>query len=295
MEIRVDADKTLKYETPSPGRKVFNAFFVPLVSIVPKKTKKFIEKSHQSAEHVINHATTHVALEILYKNGIREHTKSFLQKVAHWVWFGTNNSKSVRNRLRIVKRELRKNIIRLFQEKEAIKILSIASGSARAIVETIQENPQIESEIYVSFLDKNPAALDYSKDMVNRSGLQNSNKLKFEWTNGTAGTFLTNLAESGDKFDIIEMVGLLDYFDDIKTEQVFKKIYSILNENGVLITANINHNSEKQFLNRIIEWPMIYRTAEDLGSLLIKGGFYTNKIHLYYEPLKVHSVAVAIK
>ena len=91
------------------------------------------------------------------------------------------------------------------------------------------------------------------------------------------------------------MVGLLDYFNDEKAVSIFKDIYSNLNSGGAFITANVCPNVEQKFLTKIIKWEMIYRTAEQLCSLLILSGFKESDIVVYYEPLKVHCIAVARK
>ncbi|MDE1941472.1 MAG: class I SAM-dependent methyltransferase, partial [Patescibacteria group bacterium] len=282
MDIVVDNDRSLKYETNSLYRRVFNFFFIPALNILPSRSRKFIGKSHRSVGEVVENATTHKALEVLYKKGHKSHTVSVLQKILHAVWFDTNNSKAVRNRLRLVERELSGSIRRIFGQVKDVKILSIASGSARAIVESVENSSLSDANhVSVTFLDKNPQALEYSKALLRESSLYADDRYDFTWVNGTAGSYLDSQTS---KFNIVEMVGLLDYFDDEKAVSIFQKIRNIIESGGTFITANICDNRERRFMTRAIGWEMVYRSADDLGRLLLKAGFKDDELNLYYEP-----------
>ena len=289
-KVKIIKHKHLKLETNSIFKKVFNLFFIPFLNILPIKSRKVISKSDDYVGEIVKNATNHKALEILYNNGKGSFkgVGSVYKKLAHIVWFNTNNSKAVRNRLKIVKMELEKTLIE--KDGQDINFLSIAAGSARAIIEVV-EKIKPTSKIKFNFLDKNPEALDYSRIMVdNNTYLKNNKDFSFNWIEGTVNTFLEN---HNEKFTIIEMVGLMDYFDNEKALNVFSKIYKILEQDGVFITANINHNTEKKFITKAIGWPMIYRKAEELAELVHEAGFNHEKMDIYYEPHKIHSIVKA--
>lgn len=288
-KVIVDSDDSMKYEYISARHALFNFLLLPILSNLPRSFQKVIKKSNKQAAEVIDNATTHQALEVLYHGGKSKPHKNYLQKLFRKVWFSLSNSKAVRNRLRIVKREIDQHIRKLKQEKKDIKILSIAAGSARAVLETIEMHENEQYSFHLTFLDKSLKAIEYSKTL-------SQEKLKHSevfWVNDTIGNFFKS--EMVGKYDIVEMVGLIDYFDDEKTQEVFEKIYSSLNEGGMLITANVNNNLERKFLERIIDWHMIYRKAEELAYILEKSNFEEEKMSIFYEPLKIHSVIVARK
>jgi hypothetical protein len=87
----------------------------------------------------------------------------------------------------------------------------------------------------------------------------------------------------------------LDYFSDEKVEETFAGIFQILQAGGILITSNVNHNKEEKFITKVIDWPMVYRTAEDLAKLANRVGFDFQKMKVFYEPLKIHGMVVAKK
>lgn len=289
-KIVVRKDKHLKFEYNNIFKKLFNIILIPTLNILPIKSRRMITKTNDAVGEIVKNATNHKALEILYSNGkgSSKGVKNIYKKIAHVVWFNTNNSKAVRNRLKIVKEELEKTLLE--KDGKDINFLSIAAGSARAIIEVV-DKIKPTSKINFTFLDKNPEAAEHSKLFISKSEyLNNNNNFTFNWINDTVNNFLEH---HDQKFTIVEMVGLMDYFNDEKALNVFKNIYNILEEGGVFITANINHNSEKRFVTKAIGWPMVYRRAEELGILVHKAGFDHEKMDIYYEPHKIHSIIKA--
>lgn len=288
---QVDFDKTLGLETNSFLRRFFNFFFVPTLNNLPKGFKEKIKKSNNAAKEVIDNATNHNALEVLYSKGNSFSTKNFVKKLFQKVWFDLDNSKAVRNRLKFVKRELRKHLEFIAKKDIEINIISIASGSSRAIIEIVKDGRYLDStKLSVTFLDKNPMAIEYSKKLAEMIGHKG---IELEWINDTVGNFFRRNPQK--VFDVVEIVGLLDYFSDEKVIETFKGIHSILQEGGIVITANISHNKEERFITHIIDWPMIYRTPDELAQLINKAGFSLEKMKRFYEPLKVHGMVVAKK
>lgn len=287
----VDNDKSLKLENNSLFRNIFNIFFIPILNSLPKDFKKIIKKTNNAASVVIENATTHKALEVLYSKGDLFSFKGLGNRFFKYVWFNLENTKGVRNRLKFVKREISNHLKQISKIDKEINIISIASGSSRAVVEVVQNEEYLrDTKLSLTFLDKSEHAIDYSKNLSTKiSHLP----IKLEWIHGTVGSFLSNPPEK--KFDIVEIVGLLDYFDDKKTEEVFRGIYNILQDGGILITANICHNKEEKFVTKIIDWPMIYRSPDELANLVYAGGFDYNKMKVFYEPLKIHGIVVAKK
>jgi 2-polyprenyl-3-methyl-5-hydroxy-6-metoxy-1,4-benzoquinol methylase len=291
IESYVDYDKDLNLESNSILKSIFNFFFIPILNSLPKNFKKIIRKTNNSAAVVIDNATSHKALEVLYSKGELFSLKRLGGRFFKYVWFNVNNSKAVRNRLKFVKRELKNHLSSISAFDRDIEIISIASGSSRAIVEFVKDGHYLQgTKLSITFLDKSEHAIQYSKDMsVHISHLP----IKLNWIQESAGAFLRN--SSASRYDVVEIVGLLDYFSDDKVLETFKGIYNILQPGGVLITSNISHNSEEKFITKVIDWPMVYRSAEELGELVRNAGFEYNNIKAFYEPLKVHAMVVANK
>ncbi|MEK7120725.1 MAG: class I SAM-dependent methyltransferase [Patescibacteria group bacterium] len=292
-KFNIITEKSNGFEVNNIAKSVINFFLIPILNNLPPKSVELIKKSNKGAKEVVENATTHTALELLYNKGFMPEKQSLLTKFFLKIWFNINNAKAVRNRLKIVRREFKKILLEKSKIGDYIHILSIASGSARAILEVLSDKDIVEEIdldlISVTFIDKNPKAIEYSKELSKKVSNYN-----FNWINDSVGNYFRTY-EFKEGFDIVEMVGLLDYFDNEQSIKIFNQISKKIKDGGVLITANINNNPERKFLTRTIGWNMRYRSAEELLLLLTKSGFDSKLIKAYYEPLKIHSIVVAIK
>jgi hypothetical protein len=106
---------------------------------------------------------------------------------------------------------------------------------------------------------------------------------------------VNNVDKISERFnpDIIEMMGFLDYINQEKAIELAKKALSSLSNGGYMITCNIQSNLERYFLTWVIDWPMVYRTPEELGGIAKEAGF--RDYRLVYEPLKIHGILIAKK
>lgn len=207
--------------------------------------------------------------------------------------FLVSNCRAVRNRLRLVKTLLRFAIFDIRKTRKEITIASLGAGSARAIIETIAElqNRGFDCQFTVILVDVSKNALHYSERLAKEYGIADS----VNWIRrcGLLEEFVNNTHEHSP--DIVEMVGIMDYFDKITSLDVISQIYDILTPFGVLITANIQNNPEKIFLDRVLEWPMVHRGPEELAEIMLSAGFEAEDIEIIYEPLQIHGVVVARK
>ena len=288
--IVIDDDKSLGYETNSSIRKITNAVLIPTLNTLPVSARKLLGKTHKSGGEIIKHATTHKAMEILYDRNQRPKA-NWIQNFFLSIWLGTNNSKAIRNRLRLVKREIKNKITELINQKKEIKILNIASGAARAVIESVEEVEFPDNfRLSAVFIDQNHEAISFSQQLAGSHKYRSS----FKWVNDTAENFLNNQG-STKAFNIVEMVGLLEYLSDKDSVDLFTGIYKALDSGGILITANILNNIERRFINDVIGWKMKYRSPDELSSLLMDAGFALDNMKIYYEPQRIHCVIVAQK
>jgi SAM-dependent methyltransferase len=285
ISVVISNDPGLKMET----RSVVSLVLSPVLNNLPKSFNKLIKKTDKAAASVIDNVTNHDALETLYSKGKRFKPKKILQKLFQTVWFNLGNSKAVRNRLKLVIKEIGTHLENIASTDREINVISIASGSSRAVVEVVENSHYLKgTNLSITFLDKNPLAIEYSKSLS-----KNISHFDLEWINDTVGNFFKS--DIKKKFDVVEIVGLFDYFSDEKVLQTLQSIHSVLQEGGIVITANINHNREERFITDVVGWPMVYRTAEQLAKLTHDAGFSYDTMKVFYEPLKIHGMVVAKK
>ena len=196
------------------------------------------------------------------------------------------NRQAVTNRLKIVV-DLLARAFAEFTTGHEIRLLSVASGSAQAVIGAMKRSPAVN--IKALLIDADESAIEESQRLVNEAGLQD----RFSFVHGTTKVLEKTCGEF--KPHIIEMVGFLDYRPREKAVHLIGRIRKHLPEGGIFITCNIRKNREKIFLDWILLWPMIYRSEEQFAELLLSGGFSPDKIQLIYEPFKIHGIAVCRK
>ena len=221
-----------------------------------------------------------------YEEKILPTLKNDLAGRATKFWIGRlENRQAVTNRLKIVIPSL-VDAFKKVDESE-IRLLSIASGSAIAVIRAMQKCP--ERKVKAVLIDIDEAAINEARQEAERAGLLD----RFSFVNGS----ISVIEEVCKDFQphIVEMCGFLDYRTKKQALRLIGRIKNILPEGGILVTCNINKNREQFFLTWLLLWPMIYRSCRQLGELLTGGGFEKEKTKLFYEPFEIHGVAVAVK
>ena len=224
------------------------------------------------------------ALDIIYNRRFGQ-TKDFRGYVDSF-WGNMLNCQAVRNRLKLVKQEIRRAILQ-FSNHQEVRLLSLAAGSAQGIIEVIAELKTNGLHVRALLLDIDPTALDYAMQLARACGIADQIE--------TVEASVAQVARVSRDFrpQIIEMLGLLDYIPQAKAIKLVRKIYESLEGKGIFLTCNIRCNSERHFLKWVINWSMIYRTPAELAEIVCKAGF--NDCRLVYEPLKIHGLVITRK
>lgn len=204
-------------------------------------------------------------------------------------WLGMLNAQAVRNRKKLAKRELSKAIYQYALSNATVRILSIASGSAQALIETIERATKEGIKVQAIFIDIDRTAVDYSNRLIRMHNLE-------KICHAEIGTALSmkNMANKL-KPHIIEMIGFLDYRPPLKAIKLCERLFAYLCPGGTLLTANIMPNPEMKFLKWVIDWSMIYRSPGELGKILVEAGFDIDNCKIFCEPHKIHSLICAKK
>ncbi len=296
MIIKLRKNDHKELETHSFFIKIVRIFTVPIMNNISEKfLKKIMKKTSDDAGTVVDKGGTTHALEVMYTRYNRKlFYRGFIQGFSDLFWHHcVSQPKAIRNRLKIVKNILKDISIKLIKNKQRagdnspINILSVAGGSSRSIIYTVAEfkkqGENIEFEVIT--LDKDQSALNVGKKIAEEEGVSKN----FTWIAGRASE--VELLIPHKKFDIIEIVGLLDYFTDERVLRLLINLSNILKSDGSIVVANVIPNTEMNFTHKT-GWPnMIYRRPTDLEKIFQNAGFFKNDIII--EPLKVHMIVIA--
>lgn len=286
-QVKIYFDNDRIYEKNSVIRKILNFIFLPILNNLPKK---FFIKSSKKAQDVSKHATKHNALEVVYSFNYKlDLNEGFLQGMFTYLWNLTNNAKALRNRLKLVKKEIIKSIKEI--NKDSIVIASLACGSTRSVIEAVNEIRKLgtNKDFKIYAIDKNEDALESSKKLAKDYKIDHL----FIWHQSSVNEFLDSIQE---RIDVIEMVGFLDYKKEDESIELFNKIYDKLSDNGIFITGNIRYNPEMKFLINVVGWPhLIFRTENDLIKIIEQSKFKNSPIEIIKEPQSIHIIGVIKK
>ena len=190
----------------------------------------------------------------------------------------TSGLQAVRNR----KKYFKKLLLELHAKNTPVKILNIACGPCRDLLEFFEEVG--DTQLQISCLDHDQNAINYAKNLLG----EHSAKIDFIRAN------IFKFEASGS-YDVIWSAGLFDYFDDITFSAILKRLYGWLPPNGKIIVGNFSWESETRFIKEFVEWPLHYRNAKDLELLAVKAGISPINISVDKEPLGVNLFLHLIK
>jgi len=221
-----------------------------------------------------------------YHEKIKPELKDNLEGFLARFWIGKmENRQAVTNRKKLVVDLLVKSFHRFINEPE-IRLVSVASGSAQAVIEAMKHS---QVPVFATLIDIDNEAIAVAKREAEEAGFGD----RFNFIQGSTSVLDDLCAEIQPH--IIEMVGFLDYRPKKKAIKLVNKIYKCLNPGGMLLTCNIRKNREKIFLDWILLWPMYYRSQKQFANILLSGGFAPKKTNIIYEPFKIHGVSVCQK
>lgn len=251
----------------------------------PKINSFFFDGLGKESRKVKEYATTWRAMEIVYNHPYPTKWWTLGGLLDDFYWFGLN-CQGLRNRLKLIKDELRKAILKI-DSKEEIRLISLACGSAESVLEVMAEFKAKNKIIKALLVDIDEDALSRAKKVAEYYGLENQIELR------KGSTYDIIEIAKDFKPQIVEMMGFLDYINQKKAIALVSDIRKALEPNGYLITCNICPNIEQHFLKWVINWPMVYRKPKEFNEVAKGAGF--NEYRLIYEPLKIHGLLVAKK
>ncbi len=276
-----------------------NSFFVQIIRIplifflriLPSAmSHRLFIKWSSDARNASRWKRTYKALEIMYTFPERRRKREVSRRDIFWETL-LDNARAVRNRLKLTEQILKNLIIECSKKTNPVQVLSLGSGSGRSLIETVAALDR-EISVRATLLDRSRGAIKFSQNLA-RKIITNGKLNNFQWACNRSEelpNFLKNYSP-----DIVEMVGFLDYFNDVEAIKLFRLINQHLSSGGWFIVSNIIPNLEAPFVTKGVKWPLVYRTSTQLKEILRGGGFGERKIELFIEPLKIYTIAVCQK
>ncbi|MCP4601084.1 MAG: methyltransferase domain-containing protein [Proteobacteria bacterium] len=158
------------------------------------------------------------------------------------------------------------------RNKQEVRLLSVASGPALEIQKLVEERPEIASKIHITLLDQEAEALKYSQDSIYMKRIMRNSSIRVELVHQNIGSFLKQLARGNgwiEKYDMIYIFGLFDYFDKRMCTFCLNKVADLLEKNGKILISNysLDGHHHRTYLEYGFEWYMVYRNAKQMEQL----------------------------
>jgi len=215
---------------------------------------------------------TDAAIRVLYQYQARPWR--LLWGAGDHLWQNSYNCRSVRSRGKLVQtmmEHLCKEVLKAHisgSDNGKPVIASLGSGSAEQLLHGVCANGLADYGARVDLVDVDQRALQAAHSNACKLGLDQV----VEINEITIGGYFEKTTPGS--VDIVEMVGLADYFDNNKMNQYFSSINRVLKAGGFFIGANISSREEYAYAHGAFCWPhMYYRTEEELLEMLTAAGF----------------------
>jgi len=247
---------------------------------------RFAERAYYKPR---GYAGDFMMMEMIYQNSPNGDGK-IGQLVDGWC-LNSASAKAVRGRRRLLADLLEAIISAKNKNGKPVRIMNLACGSNREMFDFLGRFKRTEA-IEAICVDADLQALEYTNNKVNvfphRAAIRLMNDNVVKWALGST-------RHQYELFDIIYSAGLTDYLDRRLFLAVVSRCYEHLKPGGVLIIGNFDHsNPNRVFMDHILNWKLIYRSANELSDLFAESPF-GDRVQIEAEEQGVNLFAIATK
>ncbi|MBI9088056.1 MAG: cyclic nucleotide-binding domain-containing protein [Desulfobacterium sp.] len=198
---------------------------------------------------------------------------------------------AVRGRREFIAERLENMSRGIVLQKNRVSIMNLACGPSRELFDFIQRFEH-DSQVHAICLDIDPEALQYtgekSRSFAHKATISYLKDNLIKWALGTSSHEI-------ELQDIIYSGGLFDYLDDDLFVLLANRCYDQLNPGGSLMVGNFRPNPDKVFMDRLLEWRLVYREPEELVSLFGKTRFASDIEVVAEEAVGIQLFAIGMK
>jgi hypothetical protein len=199
-------------------------------------------------------------------------------------------ARAVKNRRALLAEAIR-GVTARYSSSQPVAVTSLAAGPARELFDVLAA-PDAPA-VHATCIDIDAEALAYTSRLAQRLGV--AGQFTFAQDNVVRlaqGRGRTTLAPQ----QLIYSLGLTDYLADALVVQMIDWAYESLQPGGTLIVGNVvPTNPTRAFMDHILEWPLIHRTADELRELFARSRFGAAPVALELEPAGVDLFATCRK
>lgn len=222
-------------------------------------------------------AGDHFTIKQIYQNGNKE--KQPLGQLVNECFFAEPACKAVQNR----KDYMQQKLLTMLDNRphdEPLNVCSIASGPAEELFAVYQQlGKEGAGRLKAVGIDIDKRACAAVDDQIA------AQKLSRNFSTHSHDIFkLDPLPHYFADQDLVYSMGLFDYFKDRLAVKVINTLYKMLKPGGTLVIGNFHISCDSRvFLDYLLDWPLIYRTEEDMQRLFAKSDFGDSEVTIDFE------------
>jgi extracellular factor (EF) 3-hydroxypalmitic acid methyl ester biosynthesis protein len=158
-------------------------------------------------------------------------------------------------------------------EGRKVRVLNVACGPAIEIQRFIETDPNAES-VEFTLLDFSEPTLEYTRSCIERAAQRGGKTVKVEYVNESVHALLKRATKREDGldngvFDFVYCAGLFDYLSDKVCSRLLQYFVVRTRPGGWVMVTNVHSsNPQKNVMEHLLEWHLIYRDEEGLQSVL---------------------------
>lgn len=197
------------------------------------------------------------------------------------VWLvGQAPAEGHRNRIHVLVERLGQEIVRVMPENRPAEVFTLGCGPAVEIQRLIRETTLADRARY-TLVDFNEETVRSTGALLEELGRSHRRPISVNMVKKSVNQILKEAAKSGPRatearYDFLYCAGLFDYLADPVCRRLMNIFYSWLAPGGLLLVTNVDAtlNPSRFFrhsLEFILDWNLIYRSAEQMWTLVPEG------------------------
>ncbi len=178
-----------------------------------------------------------------------------------------------RNRIDILVDYLSKAAALSQKEQREVRILNVGCGPAIEIQRFIEQHPEPQ-RLSFTLIDFSEPTLEYTRSCIDQVCQRTGKKAQIEFVNESVHQLLKRASKPEDalaqgRFDFVYCAGLFDYLSDKVCSRLLQYFVARTHPGGAVMVTNVHSsNPQKNVMEHLLEWHLIYRNEAQLEAVL---------------------------
>ena len=201
----------------------------------------------------------------------RQGPNAYFQMI-NTVFLNNAVSQAHRNRIDILQRKLTELVTP--EPGQKIRVLNVACGPALEVQRFLKDSPSANNYEF-TLLDFSDVTLNYTKQQLDAIILERKLTTKITYVQESVHQLLKRSAnrrlssEIDGAYDFVYCAGLFDYLSDKVCTRLMEYFSEKVKSNGRVLVTNVHsENPEKNIMEHLLEWHLIYRNEKSFDAIL---------------------------